>query len=684
MSNSLGQHTFQLTATDSYGGVTTELVNIFVYEGGTEPVAQPGLPQLITVLRTGFTSFSLDGSQSTTGGTKTQCAYELVSGPGAAVITNDDNPLTCIANINITEPGLYTFGLTFGDDTNRFDFKTVEITGDAAPVARAGEAVLIHAAPNASITIPLDGSQSSDAEDPPNLLVVHWASQEGQTITNPGNLVTSSTGVLVDSKKTLHYQLEVRDQNAGIDFDTFSVTVNPLPQGVISGAAVLYINEPESSIELDGSGSSDDVAIISFTWEATGGPPVARGSSSLSGDLQNFTGLVGGSTYNFSLIVRDPFGGESVATTQVYVRPQPVIDSQARVGVAVLPNNHTFTAAVTSPDGNPVTVQWTAVAWPTQDPGSAPTLSGATTLSMTASSFVPGSYTFRVTGTDTITGQTTTQDMKFFVNRPPVADASNTATTINWPNTSFVLDGTASYDPDMTAAELSKYLTYSWTVIDQPAAADGQTITSADNVVASFDDIKTGDYVFELTVTDELNLSVSTRFNVTADMSLAAKGKGDKTKVLKEKPGDPVLLTLSILTLVVLLIMLVIAIIAWRFKKEEEHRLHRKMTTFDVEAQHDGHKIMLLADLNDDDKIDMEEWCLMIKQLAGGQIDRTEMEECFHLLDEDKSGHLEIHELTEVMALLQAQLNSGGTAELVETKVDEAIADKQEAMQPTK
>ncbi|SEW50287.1 PKD domain-containing protein [Chitinophaga arvensicola] len=93
------------------------------------------------------------------------------------------------------------------------------------------------------------------------------------------------------------------------------------------------------------------------------------------------------------------------------------------------------------------------------------------------------------------------------VNKPPVANAGSNI-TIALPTNTVQLDGSASSDPDGSIAA------YKWTKVSGP---DGAVIVSDAAAKTAVNNLVQGVYVFELTVTDNIGASATSRVTVTVN-----------------------------------------------------------------------------------------------------------------------------------------------------------------------
>lgn len=97
-------------------------------------------------------------------------------------------------------------------------------------------------------------------------------------------------------------------------------------------------------------------------------------------------------------------------------------------------------------------------------------------------------------------------------NQPPVANAGVSQSVIHW--NIVILDGSNSFDPD------ADMITYQWNVLSVPAGSSvtGASLSDATSPMPSFTPDTTGDYVFELTVSDGRDISAPARVTVTAGL----------------------------------------------------------------------------------------------------------------------------------------------------------------------
>ena len=118
-------------------------------------------------------------------------------------------------------------------------------------------------------------------------------------------------------------------------------------------------------------------------------------------------------------------------------------------------------------------------------------------------------------------------------NQSPIADAG-TNKTITLPTSSTTLDGTKSADPDGTIAS------YAWTMVSGPS---GATIGGSNTSTPNISGLQAGQYVFELTVTD--NNSATSKDQVSVIVNAAA----NQSPIANAGPNQGITLPVSTATL---------------------------------------------------------------------------------------------------------------------------------------
>jgi hypothetical protein len=502
-----GVYVFILKVTDNAGATDVDSVKVTVNAAANQPpVANAGSSKSITLPTN---SVSLNGSLSSDpDGSIASYAWVQNSGPSTAALTGAS---TVSANAGSLIAGQYIFQLTVTDNSGASAKATVKITVLAAglqpPVANAGADQTI-TLPTNSVTV--DGSASSASSG--SIVSYAWSEKSGPSTVTLSNTVSNTlnnlrAGVYV-------FYLTVTDNMAETGKDSVTITVFPAvnkPPVADAGAGV-SLTMPNNSTSLDGSKSYDpDGTISSYSWTLVSGPNTPAASGANTATL-NLTGLVAGQ-YTYQLTVTDNSGVSSSAQVKIRVAAAPNVLPVANAGP-----NQTITAPASTvnlngsasydPDGTIKSYSWVTVS----GPGSI-TISNSNSATPSVSGLQAGQYTFALTVTDN-SGATATDAVIITVNpkaiipnQAPVANAGSNVTITVPPNT-VTLNGTSSFDPDGTIT------VYSWTQISGPSTS---VITGANTSTATASQLVVGQYVFQLTVTDNNGATNSDRVTVTVN-----------------------------------------------------------------------------------------------------------------------------------------------------------------------
>lgn len=257
---------------------------------------------------------------------------------------------------------------------------------------------------------------------------------------------------------------------------------------------------------LDGTGSTDNVAIVYYLWTEVSGPNNALIVLPSSPKVQ-VQGLVNG-VYTFQLRCIDNGWMRDSATVTVTVNStgsQPPVASAGTNQTITLPTNSvTLVGSGTEVGGTIASFAWTQVSGPsTASFGS----SGLATT--TANNLVQGTYVFQLTVTDLL-GITATSTVTVIVNAapagPPSANAGSNQ-TITLPANSVSLGGSGSETN-------GTIVSYAWTQVSGPSTA---TIASPASAFTGVTGLVQGTYTFQLTVTDNSGKTASATMTVTVN-----------------------------------------------------------------------------------------------------------------------------------------------------------------------
>ncbi len=497
-----GIYVFELTVTDNAGATSTDqqIITVITLGGNQPPVANAGSDVSITLPASTVT---LNGSSSKDpDGSIKSYVWKQTSGAAGPIITSATDSKTTVTGLTA---GTYVFQLTVTDDkgTTASDQVTVTVTGQKndAPTANAGKDV--------SITLPastasLDGSASSDGDG--KIDQYAWkkiSGPAGGNISSPAASKTNITGLVAGAYV---FELTVTDDEDATASDRVTVTVNGANQAPVAKAGNdITISLPQSSVQLDGSASSDaDGNITDYSWVKISGP--AGGTvASPAAENTNVTGLTQG-TYVFELKVTD--NDNSSATDRVTVvvnaaNQAPVADAGNDLTISLpLATAHLNGSASADADGSIASYSWVKISGPAGG-----TIIDAGGKETNVTGLAAGTYVFELTVTDDDKASASARVTVTVnpANKAPLANAGSNV-NISLPQNSAQLNGAGSSDPDGIISN------YAWAQISGPStagfSAQGSSRTNVTNLVA-------GTYVFELTVTDDDNASAKDRVTVT-------------------------------------------------------------------------------------------------------------------------------------------------------------------------
>ena len=373
------------------------------------------------------------------------------------------------------------------------------------PLARAGEDVVVTLPGN---KVAVDGTNSSDPDG--TIQTYTWAYKSGPAtfkIEDPSAAKTTIAD-LVEGEYV--FTLTVTDNDGLVSVDEVKIAIQPAPNipPVARAGEDQGITLPENTTTLDGSASTDaDGTINAYKWILISGPTGAF-LATPDAAVTQIAKLVEGS-YVCELTVTDDKGATGkdtvIITVQALPNQPPVAHAGEDITITSPENSATLDGSKSSdPDGEIVNYRWKQISGPM--PGSL--VNGEQVITGVGKLAETGQYVFELTVVDD-KGATDTDTVVIIVQEPqnqlPVANAGEDR-TVTLPVRLLTLNGSASFDPDGIITS------FKWAQISGPADIK---IGTTDAAITSLFKLTPGEFVFELTVTDDKGATASDTVTVT-------------------------------------------------------------------------------------------------------------------------------------------------------------------------
>jgi hypothetical protein len=528
-----GVYTFQLIATDNNGLSSTSTVTVTVNAANIPPTVDAGTSQTISLPTN---SVALSGSANgNSGAVIVSVTWTEISGPNTASVANASNLATSATGLI---QGVYTFQLAATDNNGLSNTAIVTVTVNPAslipPTVAAGTAQ--------SITLPLNTvtlNGTANGNGGATISSVSWSQTSGPntaTINSASSLATNITGLI---QGIYTFQLAATDNNGLSNTSTVTVTVNPanIPPTVSTGPNQA-ITLPANSVTLAGTATGNGGAsIVSVSWTQDSGPTTAN-INSPSSPSTTVNSLITG-TYTFTLIATDNNGLSNSATVTIIVNPAnipPTVNAGSTQTLTLPLDSATLTGMATGNGGATIS----STLWSQTSGPNVAVITDPTNVSTSISGLAQGTYTFQLAATDNnglSASATVTIVVGALVNQPPIANAGFDQ-TITLPVNSISLDGTRSFDPD------GSIVAFNWNKTAGPGAI---TITNANTSTPSIYGLQAGQYIFELTVTDnsgatgndQVTITVNPDTTTAAPVPIVANAGNDTTITM---PADTAIL----------------------------------------------------------------------------------------------------------------------------------------------
>jgi len=526
-----GIYRFRLQVTDNSGATADATVQVTVNAALNQPpVVSAGADQTITLP---INNVVLSGVANDPDGTITTYAWSKISGPNAGTIATANAATT---NVTGLTQGIYRFRLQVTDNSGATADATVQVTVNAAanqpPVANAGDHQVLRLPVNYT---QLDGRASADVDG--RIVSYRWAYISGPAnyiLNDPAAALTSLSGLV---QGVYVFRLTVTDDSNATHTDDVTITVLPPNQPPVAQAGnSIVMTLPTNATTLDGRVSYDpDGSIVRWQWTLISGPatPVIVNANAAVTAVSN---LIQG-TYAFRLTVTDDAGATASDEVQVIVnRPAnqlPVARAGNDITISLPVSQAQLDGSASyDPDGTITTFTWTRISGPADA-----TIETPAAALTRINRLTQGTYVFRLTVTDN-SGGNASDDVTVTVlpaprvNQPPRAVAGADF-TLSLPASAASLDGSASSDPD------GQIVAHRWRQVSGPNVA---RITAPTAARSNAEGLLPGEYVFELTVTDNegATASASVKINVVESVLNLLVYPNPAANDLTLRYGDPV------------------------------------------------------------------------------------------------------------------------------------------------
>jgi len=467
----------------------------------TAPVVNAGNDQTITLpMVANLAGTATDDGLPNPPATVTT-TWSVVSGTGTVTFGNV-NALSTTATFSAS--GTYTLRLTASDSALSTSDDVVITVNPPTPV---NQAPVVNAGPDQAITLPATASLSGTATDdglpnPPATVTTTWTKASGPGTVTFGNASALNTTATFSAAGSYTLRLTANDSALSASDDVVVMVNPPVPVNqppVVNAGADQTITLPATA-SLSGTVTDDGLpnppATVTTTWTKVSGPgTVTFGNASLRATTATFSSA---GSYTLRLTANDSALSASddlVVTVNAPVNQAPVVNAGPDQTIT-LPATASLSGTATD-DGLPnppatVTTTWSKVS----GPGTV-TFGNASLRATTVTFSVAGSYTLRLTASDS--ALSASDDIVVTVNAAPV----NHAPVPNaGPDQTIILPATASLSGTVTDDGLPSppaTVTTTWSKVSGPGTVTfgnaGARATTATFSTA-------GSYTLRLTAND--------------------------------------------------------------------------------------------------------------------------------------------------------------------------------------
>ncbi|EDV96852.1 GH16502 [Drosophila grimshawi] len=318
-----GNYTFKLTVTDSNNVTNSTTATIAVLkETDYAPVANAGDAVILY----------LPNNNVTLNGTASSDDHEIVEwewtkdASDEAKAVDMQNTRTPYVQLSNLEEGMYTFVLKVTDGSKQSSTAKVHVfvkpPTNSPPTAKAGA--------NSTISLPLNWAtlNGSESKDDIGIKSYQWKQLSGP---NNAVILKSNNSIANATSLTLglyEFELRVADENNNTAADSTWVKIvqerNAAPIANAGGDRTITL--PVTAIYLNGSQSSDDLAVVKYLWTRE---DTSQAAGVIIGDTDKqpimiLSNVVQG-RYVFKLTVSDDQGLTGTDTVSINVHADPML-----------------------------------------------------------------------------------------------------------------------------------------------------------------------------------------------------------------------------------------------------------------------------------------------------------------------------------------------------------------------
>ncbi len=554
-----GTYKVTLNISDSLKLSKADTLTINVTAAGySAPTVYAGANQTIT-LPTDSVALSGSASDLNSGGSISSYSWTMIGAPADSY--SFSSRTTAKTELRGLTNGTYTVVLKATDNYGLSTSDTMTV------IVKQGKPI-VNAGPDQTIQLPLDSVTLSGSATDYNL-GGQISSYSWVMVGAPGSdkysfssRTSAKTELKVAMAGTYTAVLTAIDNMGYNASDTVVITVKPqvFTALKVSAGSNETIQLPLDSVALKGSASDPNSGgeITSYSWVMIGAPGSDKYSFSTRTVASTELKTLAAGVYTALLTVKDNFGlsaSDSVvitvdaasststgtSTTGSSSNITPLTVSAGGNQTIILPVDSTSMIANTSADAGDsiISYQWSYISGPTQYAMRNPDASRAEAYNLTV-----GTYTFALTVTDN-SGRNASDTVVVTVDasiQSPKAVIANTDTVVSLTD-SLTANGYALVGSESLAPTGGSLTSYVWLELAGPSEV---TLSAADSANTNINGLALGNYLFQLTVTDNLGRTSTAVMGLDVEKALPTPPAMQEAAMSARVFPNPVSSTLNV------------------------------------------------------------------------------------------------------------------------------------------